>query len=142
MESLERKLQQQLAEMAAKFEQKLLEQNSTLEQKMEASETRLIQALPSETNLVAPMNERLDQQTNQMTQQMTHQMAQQNMMMANSMENFMHQLLRIRYWRMFDLEVADRRSRYQPRKKCPNRWRLHLLPRMRQFLKRASNRHQ
>jgi len=27
----------------------------------------------------------------------------------------------------FDLEVADRRSRYQPRKKCPNRWRSHLL---------------
>ena len=84
MESLERKLQQQLAEMAAKFEQKLLEQNSTLEQKMEASETRLIQALPSETNLVAPMNERLDQQTNQMTQQMTHQMTQQNMMMVKA----------------------------------------------------------
>ena len=51
-------------------------------------------------------------------------------------------LLRIRYWRKFDLEVADRRSRYQPRKKCPNRWRSHLLPRMRQFLKRASNGHQ
>jgi exonuclease VII large subunit len=59
---------------------------------MEASEARLIQALPSETNLVAQMNERLDQQTNQMTQQMTHQMTHQNMMMANSMENFMHQL--------------------------------------------------
>ena len=42
-------------------------------------------------------------------------------------------LLRIRYWRNFDLELADRRSRCQPRKKCPNRWRSHLLPRMRQF---------
>ena len=92
IESLERKFQQQLAEMAAKFKQKLLEQNNTLEQKTEASEARLIQALPSETNLFAQMNERLDQQTNQMTQQMTHQMTQQNMMMANSMENFMHQL--------------------------------------------------
>jgi len=93
IESLERKFQQQLAEMAAKFKQKLLEQNNTLEQKMEASEARLIQALPSETNLFAQMNERLDQQTNQMTQQMTHQMTQQNMMMANTLENFMHQLL-------------------------------------------------
>jgi hypothetical protein len=46
--------------MAAKFEQKLPEQNNTLEQKMEASEARPIQALPSETNLVAQMNERLD----------------------------------------------------------------------------------
>jgi len=51
-------------------------------------------------------------------------------------------VLRIRYWRKFDLEVADRHLRYQPRKKCPNRWRSHLLPRMRQFLKRASNGHQ
>jgi len=51
-------------------------------------------------------------------------------------------VLRIRYWRKFDLEVADRRLRYQPRKKCPNRWRSHLLPRMCQFLKRASNGHQ
>jgi hypothetical protein len=93
IESLERKFQQQLAEMAAKFKQKLLEQNNTLEQKTEASEARLIQALPSETNLFAQMNERLDQQTNQMTQQMTHQMTQQNMMMANTLENFMHQLL-------------------------------------------------
>jgi len=54
----------------------------------------------------------------------------------------LYRVLRIRYWRKFDLEVADRRSRYQPRKKCPNRWRSHLLPRMRQFLKRASNGHQ
>jgi len=63
MESLERKFQQQLAEMAAKFEQKLLEQNNTLEQKMEASEARLIQALPSETNLVAQMNDKRDDPT-------------------------------------------------------------------------------
>jgi len=90
MESIERKFQQQLAKMAAKLEQNLLEQNNTLEQ--EASEARLIQALPSKTNLVAQMKERLDQQTNQMTQQMTHQMTQKNMIMANSMENFMHQL--------------------------------------------------
>jgi len=51
-------------------------------------------------------------------------------------------VLRIRYWRKINLEVADRRSRCQPRKKCPNRWRPHLLPRMRQFLKKASNGHQ
>ena len=51
-------------------------------------------------------------------------------------------LLSIRYWRKFDLELADRRSRCKPRKKCPNRWRSHLLPRMRQFSKRASSGHQ
>ena len=51
-------------------------------------------------------------------------------------------VLRILYWNKFDLEVADRRSRYRPKKKCPNRWRSHLLRRMRQFLKRASNWHQ
>jgi hypothetical protein len=52
------------------------------------------------------------------------------------------QVLRIRYWRKFDLELADRRSCCQPRKKCPNRWRSHLLPRTRQFSKRASSGHQ
>ena len=51
-------------------------------------------------------------------------------------------VLRIRYWRKFDLELADRRSRCQSRKKCLNKWRSHLLPRMRQFSKRASSGHQ
>ena len=33
---------------------------------------------------------------------------------------------RIRYWRKFDLELVDRRSRCRARQKCPNRWRSHL----------------
>jgi hypothetical protein len=51
-------------------------------------------------------------------------------------------VLRIRYWRKFDLELADRRLRCQSRKKCPIRWRSYLLPCVRQFSKRALSGHQ